>query len=226
MATKYNIKKFLETVEKTFIERHAKYGSKGMDLKKAIALARTKLDRIENGAMEDSTVDLAGYALILHLLNEGTWDEQDNTMLPAKKRVLVKKAHPDGGIHRPKKTGDQGYDLVVKETTVVPPGPGKAMTVPAGVHIKIPDGYWCQILGRSSSANKKGLLVHTAVIDTGYTGEMFACVWNMTGEPIIVEKGERLAQVVFFPEQHFDFEEVDQLPTTERGETGFGSTGK
>jgi len=141
-------------------------------------------------------------------------------------KVLVKKPSEHGGISSPKKRGDVGYDLTVSEDTVIPPLPAMPVIVPAGVHIKIPEGHWCQIVGRSSAANKLGILVHTATIDEGYTGQLFACVWNLTGEPITVKKGTRLGQVVFYKICTPDMEHVHELPDTERGETGFGSTGK
>lgn len=142
-------------------------------------------------------------------------------------KILVRRQGPDhAGIHQPKKAGDVGYDLVVSETTTIPPLPAKPVIVPAGVNIKIPAGYWCQIVGRSSAANKLGLLVATATIDEGYTGQLFACTWNLGDKPVTVERGERLGQVVFHKINTFDMEEVAELPKTERGETGFGSTGK
>lgn len=140
-------------------------------------------------------------------------------------KILVKKQSEHEGIHKPKKAGDVGFDLVTSEDTVLEALPGSAVVVPAGVNIKIPDGYWCQIVGRSSAA-KMGVLVHTATIDNGYTGQLFACCWNMTGKPIKIEKGTRLAQVVFHEINTFELEEAEELPQTERGDSGFGSTGK
>jgi len=140
--------------------------------------------------------------------------------------LLVKRlnnAEDELGIHSPKKFGDQGFDLVVSEDTVVPPLGSGSVIVPSDVKIGIPEGYWCQIVGRSSTA-KRGLSVQTATIDQGYTGKMFACCFNMTSNEISIKKGERLAQVVFFKSEIPSIVEVDELPSTERGETGFGST--
>lgn len=143
-------------------------------------------------------------------------------------QIQVKKHFPDhDGILFPKKPGDVGYDLVCAEDFELPPhgNASNAFIIPAGVSLKIPEGYFCQILGRSSSA-KRGIGVQTAVIDCGYTGPMFACCWNMTSETIHIKKGEKIAQVVFFPISIFPLVEVEKLPDTERGETGFGSTGR
>ena len=141
--------------------------------------------------------------------------------------ILVKRIDQghDGILH-PKKDGDVGYDLVSSEDFTLPPhmNASAAFVVPAGVHIKAPAGYFCQIVGRSSAA-KRGVGVQTAIIDNGYTGPMFACVWNLTGEEIRIKKGERLAQAVFLPICTFPLRTVEELPATERGDTGFGSTG-
>ena len=149
-----------------------------------------------------------------------------------KNNLLVKRTDKGFGespLHAPKKDGDVGYDLTVSEDTIIMPaamnGSGFATSVPCAVKVKIPDGYFCQVLGRSSAANKRGILVHTAVIDNGYTGQMFACCWNMGKTAITVKAGERLAQLVFFPMTVLELQEVEELPETSRGESGFGSTG-
>ena len=143
-------------------------------------------------------------------------------------KLRVKKHSPDhDGILPPKKSGDVGFDLVVSEDCVLKPG-STVMTqyiVPAGVSIKCPEGFFCIIVGRSSAA-KRGIDVQLAVIDTGYTGPMFACCHNLTPYEIEIKKGDRLAQVVFLPSYVPSLIEVAELPSTERGETGFGSTGK
>jgi len=155
-------------------------------------------------------------------LNKKKEDMQEN-----KTRVGVKKHTPDGGIHRPKMDGDIGSDLIVSKDTIIPASPcATATLIPSGVSIRIPSGYWCQIVGRSSAANKRGLMVVGATIDTGYLGELMACVFNMTGKEMLVKKGEKIAQAIFYKTHVFDFEEVDKLEATQRGESGYGSTGR
>lgn len=231
MAKEAVVRKLVEGLQSVFWSRHIEYGTAGMTMEKAISLAETKLDRIKNGgALEDSALDLAGYALIISLLATGQWEGESYPQARATKKapqILVKRLGEDGGIHAPKKPGDVGFDLECSEDFTLPPHgtAANAFIVPAGVSIKTPEGYYCQIVGRSSAA-KRGIGVQTAVIDTGYTGPMFACVWNMTSETIQIKKGDRIAQVVFFPSCTFGMEEVAELPETERGATGFGSTGK
>jgi dUTP pyrophosphatase len=132
-------------------------------------------------------------------------------------------------ILKPHHKGDVGYDLVVTEHTILEPLPsqeGFSTNVPCKVQIKIPEGYYAQIVGRSSTAHKRGILVHTATIDNGYTGELFACCWNMGSEQKIVRAGERIAQIIFLPLFTPELKLVDELALTERNERGFGSTGK
>ena len=138
------------------------------------------------------------------------------------------KRHIEGheGMHPPKKPGDIGYDLLSSEDFELPPhgSSAHAFIIPAGCSMKIPDGYFCMIMGRSSTA-RRGIGIQTAVIDSEYVGPLFGCAWNMTDRVIKIAKGERIAQAVFFPSCVFPIKEVEELPVTERGATGFGSTG-
>ena len=203
-------------------------------------------DGIGGRAMEepirDTFLDLMGYALIGTLLHDGIWERTEGisfkpetpepTSTPSVAKEALRVVHLDGEqspLHKPKMDGDVGHDLEIQKDTWVLPTwlrAGKAQTIPCGVRMKIPQGLFCQIMGRSSSANKKGLLVHTAVIDENYTGKMFACTFNLSLFPKKVKKGERLAQVVFFKAHMPEIIKVDELPITTRGEKGFGSTGK
>ena len=86
---------------------------------------------------------------------------------------------------------------------------------------------WYLILGRSSSF-AKGLVVSPAVIDSGYRGELFACVLNVGTEAVWVNNGDRIAQIVpfFNAASNIVWNYADTLTETERGASGFGSTGK
>lgn len=120
---------------------------------------------------------------------------------------------------------DAGLDLYVSSTTVIQPG--SFSDVPAGVGVALPAWATGIVTGRSSALRKRGLLVHTGVIDAGYRGPLFAGAWNMTNEPVTVEEGERIAQLLIFNNgtRHVQAMMVDGLPTSKRGERGFGSTG-
>ena len=124
--------------------------------------------------------------------------------------------------------GDAGYDLKCTvnagELTI---DPGMALDIPTGVFIKLPPDIWAMIMPRSSVFTKKrGLLIHPGIIDCGYTGELKVLAINNSDVPIKIEDGERICQLILFNLVHTKFVEVIELPQTDRGVNGFGSTGK
>lgn len=125
------------------------------------------------------------------------------------------RAHPD----------DAGWDLFVSQATVIPPH--GFQDVPSGVSLQLPNGYWGMLTGRSSTIRKRGLLVVQGIIDTGYTGELFSAVWNLTSEPVTLERGERVAQLIILPNATARtlMVEAEALKSTSRGSAGFGSSG-
>lgn len=121
---------------------------------------------------------------------------------------------------------DAGYDLITSVTTVIPPH--TFADVPSTVAgIEPPTGTWGFIVGRSSTLRKRGLLVNAGVIDYGWRGPLFAGVFNLTDSPVIVNKGERLAQYILIPTVRAELVPVDQagLGHHPRGTNGFGSSG-
>jgi dUTP pyrophosphatase len=233
MPKKRSVNRIVEEATKIFWERNKKYGNAGMDIGKAAALASTKLDRIRNsGIPGDSAIDLLNYAIILLLLERDEWNDMD----PVEDRpeepeetgpvIMLKRTEAAMGQPKPepKKPGDVGYDLYTTVETVIPPMGASMIPVETGCAVKIPDGYWLDLRGRSSAA-KRNLLVVPSVIDTGYTGPLFSCVWNMTKEPVTVLVGDRLAQLVLHKAIVLPVVDVDVLPETVRGASGFGSTG-
>lgn len=118
---------------------------------------------------------------------------------------------------------DAGFDLFVSETVTIEPG--CFADIPTGVAVQIPDDMWGLITGRSSTIRKKGLMVAQGVIDAGYRGLLYSGVWNLTGEPVEVKRGERIAQLIlhYRPDVHMAL--VDSLEASDRGASGFGSTG-
>jgi len=121
---------------------------------------------------------------------------------------------------------DAGFDLYTSETVVIPPR--QFVDVPTGIALQLPPNHWGFLTGRSSTLRKRGLLVHTGIIDTGYRGELFAGAWNLTDGDVIIEEGERLAQIIIMPNESAKM--IMILATTlgdhERGVAGFGSSGK
>jgi len=103
---------------------------------------------------------------------------------------------------------------------------GRAM-VPTGLYLEIPAGYEVQVRPRSGLAAKKGITVLNApgTIDADYRGEVCVILVNLSNEPFVVEKGERVAQLVLARHERVEWESVDELAESGRGAGGFGSTG-
>ena len=107
---------------------------------------------------------------------------------------------------------------------------GETKMIGTGVALEIPTGYVGLVFARSGLACKKGLAPanKVGVIDSDYRGEIKVALHNHngSGEALSVENGERIAQIAIVPYLKAEFEETDDLENTERGESGFGSTGK
>lgn len=132
----------------------------------------------------------------------------------------------DNGAKKPEKahSTDAGFDLFLREKLVIMAN-SESILVDTGVHIEIPNGYMGLCLPRSS-ISKKGILIHTGVIDAGYTGSIKINVQNILNYPVSFEQGERIAQLVILSSPYFELDQVSILRKTERGDHGFGSSGK
>lgn len=106
--------------------------------------------------------------------------------------------------------------------------PGETLTIRTGITCAIPAGYVGLLVVRSSLGVKHGLSLanDVGVIDAGYTGEVMVCLRNEGDAPVTIEHGERIAQLVVVPCSTSAWVEVDGLDETERGQGGFGSTGR
>lgn len=125
-----------------------------------------------------------------------------------------------------KHIGDAGWDLYVSRDCDIKAG--ETVDVHTDVKIDMPPYLYARITGRSSSLRKHGLLINEGIIDNGYTGELFVCVHNIGSETFHVEKGMRLAQVLFHVIEDVRWSQVDEIKPTagKRGNDGFGSTGR
>lgn len=122
-----------------------------------------------------------------------------------------------------------GYDLYAHIGDMEEFGimPGETLMIGTGVHVRIPNGYFGGIFARSGLATKKGLRPANCVgvIDETYTGEIMVALHNDSRDTQVIKNGERIAQLVIIPYATVIFNEVDELEKTDRGESGFGSTG-
>ena len=106
--------------------------------------------------------------------------------------------------------------------------PGEYKLIPTGIYIKIPRGYEAQVRPRSGLALKKGITVLNSpgTIDSDYRGEIGVILINLSHEKFIIKSGERIAQMVISKHEQVKWEVAESLPKSNRGEKGFGSTGK
>jgi dUTP pyrophosphatase len=122
--------------------------------------------------------------------------------------------------------GDAGLDL--RSTADLEVGPGERAMVPTGIAVAIPEGHAGLVLPRSGLASRQGLTLANApgLIDSGYRGEVICAVVNLDPtHPVKIGRGDRIAQLVVVPVAAVEPVEVADLPPSERGTGGFGSTG-
>lgn len=122
--------------------------------------------------------------------------------------------------------GAAGVDLRACESTLLLPG--ERVAVSTGLRVEIPNGFEAQVRPRSGIALKNGvtLLNSPGTIDSDYRGEIKVIIINHGQDPFLVEEGDRIAQLVFAPVVRVSWLEDDELGSTERGEGGFGSSGR
>lgn len=120
-----------------------------------------------------------------------------------------------------------GLDVRANNPEPIVLKPLERAMVPTGLFIEIPAGYEVQVRPRSGLAAKKGITVLNApgTIDADYRGEVCVILVNLSNADFVIEKGERIAQLVLAKHERIDWEPVNELASSERGEGGFGSTG-
>jgi len=121
--------------------------------------------------------------------------------------------------------GDAGFDLAACERVEL--APGERATVGTGLAVAVPDGYAGFVQPRSGLASRHGITIVNApgLVDSGYRGEVRVVLLNTDPrEPFVVEPGMRIAQLVVVPVPGVETVEVDELPQSERGVRGFGSS--
>ena len=143
-------------------------------------------------------------------------------------RVLIKKLNPDVELPVYKTTGASGMDLMAFIEESIKIEPNSSYLIPTGLSMAFSEDYEVQIRPRSGLAAKKSITVLNTpgTIDSDYRGEIKIILFNHGKEDFIINNKDRVAQMVLTPVIKMEFEEVDNLPDTLRGEGGFGSTGK
>jgi dUTP pyrophosphatase len=119
---------------------------------------------------------------------------------------------------------DAGLDLYSSETLLIRGREWKAVS--AGISISIPDGYYARIAPRSGLAYKYGIDVFAGVVDSGYRGEIKAILYNAGEKDYLINIGDKIAQLIIEKCYNWEPELVENLNDSERGENGFGSSGK
>lgn len=124
--------------------------------------------------------------------------------------------------------GAAGFDLRANIEESITLKNGERKLVPTGLFMAIPVGYEGQVRPRSGLAFKQGLTVLNTpgTIDSDYRGEVGVILINLSGDEQVINPGDRIAQMVFAKHETAIIESVESLDSTERGEGGFGSTGK
>ena len=147
--------------------------------------------------------------------------------------IYAHKTHPDAVIPQVAYNSTSAcFNITCTETTVIP-ARGKAV-VPNGLNLTISDyqKYWMQIQLRSSKGFKEDLIPHYGTVDPGYTGDFGIKIYNLSDKDVVIEKGERYAQVAVIEIPEYRIEELDDesfnflKENQKRGDKGFGSSGK
>jgi dUTP pyrophosphatase len=139
--------------------------------------------------------------------------------------LAIRRLREDAIVPERAYAGDAGLDLAACERVEL--SPGARATVGTGLAVAIPDGYAGFVQPRSGLAARHGItIVNTpGLVDSGYRGELRVILLNTDrAEKFVVERGMRIAQLVVVPTPEFELLEVDELPESERGVRGFGSS--
>lgn len=139
-------------------------------------------------------------------------------------QIRFEKTHPDAQLPKKNFESDSGWDLVAVEGIAIPPR--NRGLVPVGLKLAfLEPGYWISVESRSGLSFKHGVLAHPGVIDQNYRGDLGVLLYNHSDKFYNVEKGDRVAQLVVHYNVHMQVG-WGNVQATDRGEKGFGSSGK
>lgn len=138
-------------------------------------------------------------------------------------KIKVKKLYLDSILPQTMRTGDAAVDLYAYQDYTLKPG--ERLVVGTGVAIAIPQGFWGNIRDRGGLPLNHGIHTMGGVVDSNYRGEIKVIVINLGQEAYTIKKGDRVCQMIVHQHEIVEFEEVEQLEDTNRGEEGFASSG-
>jgi|TARA_R110000868_G_scaffold243770_3_gene499793 dUTP pyrophosphatase len=140
-------------------------------------------------------------------------------------KVQFIKSHPDAILPSKNHASDTGFDVyAVEDITIPAKGSG---VVPVGIKVGfIPEGYWFKVEGRSGLGFKHSLLPHPGIIDNEYRGDCGVKIYNFSDVDYNFKKGDRCAQFVFYLNLSLELEWGNTPQASNRGDKGFGSSGK
>lgn len=143
-------------------------------------------------------------------------------------KVLIKKLYPSVKIPTYKTNGASGVDLMAYLKEPVRLKPNSSCLVPTGISVAFSKDFEIQIRPRSGLAAKNNISVLNSpgTIDSDYRGEIKVILFNQGNKIFLIQNKDRIAQMILVPVFKMQFEEVENLPETIRGEGGFGSTGR
>tara|TARA_Y100000310_G_scaffold142427_1_gene141968 strand:+ start:445 stop:891 length:447 start_codon:yes stop_codon:yes gene_type:complete len=147
-------------------------------------------------------------------------------------KLKVRRLRPEAKLPEKNTASDSGFDLFIlddedfnEEVFVLESGKRKVFST--GIALELPAGYGMLVKDRSSVAVKHGVHALAGVIDNGYRGEIKICLINLSDKAHVFSKGEKAAQgILHFVPAGVDVAEIEELSETERGDKGFGSSGK
>lgn len=138
--------------------------------------------------------------------------------------IKIKKIHEMAIIPKRSNRTDAGADLYSVDVLTIPPL--SRGIVSTGVCIEVPEGFYARIAPRSGLAVKNGIDVLAGVCDSSYRGEIKVVLYNTDSEHAFdITYGDKIAQLIIEQHFNFEFEETEELSSTQRGNKGFGSTG-
>ena len=139
-------------------------------------------------------------------------------------KVTIKKLDPEATAPSYAYKGDAGMDIFSNEDYTLKPRERHSFCT--GIAMHLPESYVALVWDKSGLSHKAGLKTLGGVMDAGYQGEYKIGLINLGEEDIIIKKGDKIAQILIQPVESVSLEETDEIETSDRGDKGFGSSGK